>query len=167
MQFKVLNCENSIRCSPCRAYLYRLVDSKLVKIHDHKEGYIKNSYCYVVLIMSKTWHLDCKRTSLSCSNCIGDIKDFSDGVEERRIISGNRRLQCVEKSQHLLRIVNRSPDVDDYFFCLSDENGVRCHTVIYALWNETFLTICSFSINLTISNTYRRSDTEILGGRSH
>jgi len=66
-------------------------------------------------------------------------------VEERRIIlpdilsefklidqegyllnepSGNRRLQCVEKSQHLLRIVNRSRDFDDYLFCLSDENGV-------------------------------------------
>jgi hypothetical protein len=66
-------------------------------------------------------------------------------VEERRIIlpdillelklvdqegyllnepSGDRRLQCVEKSQHLLHIVNRSQDVDNYLFCLSDENGV-------------------------------------------
>ena len=104
MQFKVLNCENSIRCSPCRAYLYRLVDSKLVKIHDHKEGYIKNSYCYVVLIMSKTWHLDCKRTSLSCSNCIGDIKDFSDGVEERRIILPDilSELKLIDQEEYLL-----------------------------------------------------------------
>jgi hypothetical protein len=103
--------------------------------------------------------LDCKRTSLVCSNCLGDIKDSSDGEVKRRIIlpdillklklvdqegyllngpSSIQRLKCAVKSQHLLDIVNRSQADDNYLFCSSDENGVFITEDCISLVNNVF-----------------------------
>ena len=41
---------------------------------------------------------------LSCSDCIGNIKDFSDGVEERRIILPDilSELKLIDQEGYLL-----------------------------------------------------------------